>query len=54
MAGQSNNVGVKVVLLQGPALRPYLFLILIYILTEKVIKDAPESITFADDIVLCG
>ena len=33
---------------------PYLFLILMNVLTERVRKEAPESMLFADDIVLCG
>ena len=33
---------------------PYLFLILMDVLTERVRKEAPESMIFVDDIVLCG
>ena len=36
------------------ALSPYLFLILMDVLTEGVRKEVPESMMFADDIVLCG
>ena len=39
---------------QGSALSPYLFLILMDVLTEGVRKEVPESMMFADDIVLCG
>ena len=39
---------------QAPALSPYLFLILMDVLTERVRKEAPESMLFADYIVLCG
>ena len=37
---------------QGSALSPYLFLM--DVLTEGVRKEVPESMMFADDIVLCG
>ena len=39
---------------QGSALSPYLFLILMGVLTEGVRKEVPKSMMFADDIVLCG
>ena len=32
----------------------YMFLLLMDVLTEDVRKNVPESIMFADDIVLCG
>ena len=35
-------------------LSPCLFLLLMDVLTEDVRKDLPGSMTFADDIVLCG
>ena len=38
----------------APALSPYLFFILMDVLTEGLRKDVPESMMFADDIVLCG
>ena len=53
-AGESNSFGVEVGLHQGSALSPYLFLLLMDVLTEDVRKDVPESMLFADDIVLCG
>ena len=53
-AGESNSFGVEVGLHQGSALSPYLFLLLMDVLTEDVRKDVPVSMMFADDIVLCG
>ena len=53
-AGESNRFNVDVGLHQGSALSPYLFLILMDVLTEGVRKEVPESMMFADDIVLCG
>ena len=38
----------------GSALSPYLFLLLMDVLTGDVRKDVPGSMMFADDIVLCG
>ena len=53
-AGESDSFNVDVGLHQGSALSPYLFLILMDVLTEGVRKEVPESMMFADDIVLCG
>ena len=53
-AGESNIFGMEVGLHQGSALSPYLFLLLMDVLTENVRKDVPGSMMFADDIVLCG
>ena len=53
-AGESNSFDVEVGLHQGSALSPYLFLLLMDVLTEDVRKDVPGSMMFADDIVLCG
>ena len=54
VAGESSKFNVEVGLHQGSVLSPYLFLILMDVLTERVRKEAPESMLFADDIVLCG
>ena len=54
VAGERSTFNVEVGLHHGSALSPYLFLILMDVLTERVRKEAPESILFADDIVLCG
>ena len=51
-AGESNSFGVEVG--QGSALSPYLFLLLMDVLTDGVRKDVPGSMMFADDIVLWG
>ena len=53
-SGESNSFGVEVGLHQGSALSPYLFLLLMDVLTQDVRKDVPGSMMFADDIVLCG
>ena len=47
-----NSFVVEVVLHQG--LSPYIFLLLMDVLTEDVRKDVPGSMMFPDDIVLCG
>ena len=54
VAGESSKFNVEVGLHQGSALSPYLFLILMGVLPERVRKEATESMLFADDIVLCG
>ena len=53
-AGESGSFNGDVGLQQGSALSPYLFLILTDVLTYGVRKEVPESMMFADDIVLCG
>ena len=53
-AGESGSFKVDVGLHQGSVLSPYLFLMLMNVLTEGVRKEVPESMMFADDIVLCG
>ena len=53
-SGESNSFGVEVGLRQGSALSPYLFLLLMDVLTQDVRKDVPGLMMFADDIVLCG
>ena len=53
VAGESSKFNVEVGLHQGSALSPYLFLILMDVLTERVRKEAPETMLFADHIVLC-
>ena len=52
--GESNIFGVEVGLHEGSALSPYLFLLLMDVLTEDVRKDVPGSMMVVDDIVLCG
>ena len=51
---ESDSFNVDVGLHQGSALSPYLFLILMDVLTEGVRNEVPESMMFADDIVLCA
>ena len=45
---------MEVDLHQGSALSPYMFLLLMDVLTEDVRKDVPGPMMFADDSVLCG
>ena len=46
VAGESSKFNVEVGLHHGSALSPYLFLILMDVLTERVRKEAPESMLF--------
>ena len=52
--GESNIFRVEVGLHPRSAMNPYLFLLLMDVLTEDVRKDVPGSMVFAHDIVLCG
>ena len=53
-AVESNSFWVGVGLHQCSALSPYLFPLLMDVLTEDVRKDVTGSMVFADDSVLCG
>ena len=52
-AGLTEEFEVKVGLHQGSALSPFLFAIIMDMLTKDVRKDAPWDMMFADDVVLC-
>ena len=49
-ARDSNSFGVEVGLHQYSALSPYLFLLLMDVLTEDVRKDVPGSMMFAETL----
>ncbi|KAI5742912.1 hypothetical protein M8J77_012557 [Diaphorina citri] len=51
--GVTEEIPVQVGLHQGSALSPYLFDLIMDVLTEDVRKKAPWCVMFADDIVLC-
>ena len=51
--GRTEGFKVKVGLHQGSALSPYLFNLVMDVMVETVKKEAPWSMMFADDIVLC-
>ncbi|KAL1457439.1 hypothetical protein WDU94_007671 [Cyamophila willieti] len=51
--GVTEEIPVQVGLHQGSALSPYLFDLIMDILTEDVRKRAPWCMMFADDVVLC-
>ena len=53
-AGTSEPLPVKVGLHQGSALSPFLFNIIMDVLTEGVRKESPWQMMFADDVVLCA
>ena len=52
-AGTSEPFPVKVGLHQGSVLSPFLFNIIMDVLTEGVRKESPWQMMFADDVVLC-
>src|SRR6187551_594919 len=51
--GRTEGFKVRVGLHQGSALSPYLFNLVMDVMVETVKKEAPWSMLFADDIVLC-
>ena len=52
-AGLTEDFEVRVGLHQGSALSPFLFAIIMDVLTKEVRKEAPWDMMFADDVVLC-
>ena len=52
-AGLTEDFEVRVGLHQGSALSPFLFAIIVDVLTKDVRKEAPWDMMFADDVVLC-
>ena len=52
-AGLTEDFEVRVGLHQGSALSPFLFAIIMDVLTKDVRKEAPWDMMFADDVVLC-
>ena len=53
-AGVTKGFTVKVGLHQGSALSPFLFAIVMDRLTDEVRQEAPWTMLFADDIVICS
>ena len=51
---ESRSFNVNVGLLQRSVLSPYMFIILVNVLTEGVRTEVSESMIFADDMLLCG
>ena len=52
--GETESLEVKVGLHQGSALSPFLFNIVMEVMTENVRDEAPWSMMYADDVVLCA
>uniref|UniRef100_A0A3B4DPZ4 ribonuclease H n=1 Tax=Pygocentrus nattereri TaxID=42514 RepID=A0A3B4DPZ4_PYGNA len=52
--GVTNGIKVKVGLHQGSALSPFLIAMVMERLTDEVRQEAPWTMMFADDIVICG
>ena len=52
-AGESEPFGTRVGVHQGSTLSPFLFVLLMDVLTEEVKLGVPSSIIYADDIMIC-
>ncbi|KAK3542777.1 hypothetical protein QTP70_002976 [Hemibagrus guttatus] len=52
--GQTEEFKVEVGLHQGSALSPFLFAIVMDLLSEEVRQESPWTMMFADDIVICS
>ena len=51
--GTTESFKIKVGLHQGSALSPFLFVVIMYRLTNEVRRETPWMMLFADDIVIC-
>ena len=53
MVGQTEDIDIEVGLHQGSALSPFLFIVILDVITEEIEEDTPWAMLFADDLVLC-
>jgi hypothetical protein len=53
VVGQTEGIAIEVGLHQGSALSPFLFIIILDVLTEEIEEESPWAMLFADDLVLC-
>ena len=51
--GETDEMEIEVGLHQGSALSPYLFIMILDVITEEIQEDTPWAMLFADDLVLC-
>lgn len=53
VAGETEDIDIEVGLHQGSALSPFLFIIIMDVITEEIEEQTPWAMLFADDLVLC-
>jgi hypothetical protein len=53
VVGETEHIDIEVGLHQGSALSPFLFIIILDVITEEIEEDTPWAMLFADDLVLC-
>ena len=51
--GETDEIEIEVGLHQGSALSPFLFILILDVITEEIQEDTPWAMLFADDLVLC-
>ena len=52
--GETDEIEIEVGLHQGSALNPFLFILILDVITEEIQEDTPWTMLFADDLVLCN
>ena len=51
--GETEGMNIDVGLHQGSALSPFLFILVLDVITEEIREETPWAMLFADDLVLC-
>jgi len=51
--GATEEIDIEVGLHQGSALSPFLFIVILDVISEKIDEKTPWAMLFTDDLVIC-